>query len=688
MNLYKIFIPVLLCIFFIKNINAQNTEIIEIEEIIIKDSLKDVLNEQIKMSDINSFVPRTAGDVFKSMSGLNIIKRSGFSVEPELRMFKREELNLMFDGGTKITQSCANRMDAMTTRISAGEIEKIEVIKGPYSVRFGQSFGGVINIITKHSKPRDKFKLQGSGDIAYDFNAGGLSNGIEIGGGGKKFDFLINGTYRNFGNYESGNGTEIISSFKAYDYSVKAAYNINKNNRVQASFRHSSAKDVMHAGLPMDALDDDGKLISLDYRYVNSTGLLNGIKFKLYASTVDHLMTNELKKTFKFTYALAPVESQTLGGKTEFSLSASDRLSFFAGFDSYYKIRDGVRNREMKINPCTGDTLSPHKFATDKIWQNSHTYDYGIFAEMHYDFNKYLKFTGGIRSDFIQSDIEDPETDFDNFYGENLHPDAQNTLDFFGKTDYKLPENLNLSLAFGKSSRTPDLLELFINHSSVGQDAYEYLGNPELKSEKNMQTDFVVSKKTDKFFIYADIFYSYIKDYITAITDTTVPRKFTPCMLPAYTKRFVNVDDVYQYGFDAGFELDIIKNLHFKTNAVYTYAQNKTWNEPVAEITPFTLNSNLSYKYNKFLFVINNRFAAEQNRVAVSFSETVSPAFDVTDINITYNPFVFMSFSLGVDNIADVNYYEHTSRAYKNLPKQMMFYEAGRSFKFALKVKF
>ncbi len=684
----KTLICVLLYFIVTNTLTAQNNNDIIIEEIIIKDSIKDILNEQTKTSEINSFVPRTAGDIFKSMPGLNTIKRSGFSVEPELRMFKREQLNLMFDGGTKITQSCANRMDAMTTRISAGEIDKIEVIKGPYSVRFGQSFGGVINIITKHPKSSNEFKLHGSGDVAYDFNANGLSSGLEIGGADKKFDFLINGTYRDFGNYVSGNGTEIISSFKAYDYSAKIGYNINKNNRIQASFRHSLAKDVMHAGLPMDALDDDGKLIALDYHYRNSTGLLNGIKFKLYASTVDHLMTNEFKKTFKFTYALAPVESQTLGGKTEFSFSLNDKLNLFAGFDSYYKTRDGVRNREMKINPCTGDTLNPHKFATDKIWQDSYTADYGIFAEIDYLFSNTLKFNGGLRIDFIKSDINDPEEDFNNFYGENLHPKEQNSLDFFGKFDYALPENFNISLAFGKASRTPDLLELFINHSSVGQDAYEYLGNPQLKAEKNMQTDFVISKKSEKVFIYVDLFYSYIKDYITARVDTTVPRKFTPCMLPAYTKQFVNVDDVYQYGFDAGFEIKIIKNLSFKTNAVYTYAQNKTWDEPVAEITPFTINSNLSYKYKKFRFVVNNRFAAEQNRIAVSFAETQSPSFDVTDINITYHPFDFMFLSFGIDNIADVNYYEHTSRAYKNLPEQMMFYEPGRSFKLALKVKF
>jgi len=687
MKYIKIFITGLLCFLMTISLKAQNTDI-NIEEIIVtKNTDTCILNSQTKMSDINLFLPRTAGDVFKSMPGLNIVKRSGFSIEPSLHLFKNEQLNLMIDGGTKITQSCANRMDAMTTRISANEIEKIELIKGPYSVRFGQSFGGIINIITKHSKPSDKFKLHGSADLGYVFNGSEFSSGAELGGSNKKIDFLINGTFRDFGNYISGNDT-IASSFTAYDYSAKLGYNINKNNRIQASLRQSFANDVLHAGLPMDAVKDKGNLLSVDYQYNNSSNLLSGIKLKAYGSLVDHLMTNEFKKNFVFAYALAPVNSKTMGGKSEFKFSINDKTTLFTGFDSFYKTRDGVRNREVKINACTGVEFAEPKLFTDKIWQNSFTSDFGVFAELYYNFSENTNFKAGLRSDFIQSDILDPEDDFLAFYGENLKPENQNTVDFFAQADFKLPNNFNISIATGKASRTPDLLELFINHSSVGQDAYEYLGNPLLKAEKNMQSDIVFSERGKQYFVYADIFYSYITDFISAKVDTTIPRKFLPCMSPAYTKQFVNVDEVYQYGIDAGFNFAISKNLKIQTNATYTYAHNITWNEPLAEITPFTLNANLSYKYKKFLFALNNRYVAAQNRIAVSFGETESESFDILDLQVVYKPYKFITINFGIDNIADVNYYEHTSRPYKNMDEKLMFFEPGRSFKLSVKVDF
>jgi hypothetical protein len=41
-------------------------------------------------------------------------------------------LNIQFDGGTKAMHACPNRMDPITTHVIPEEIEKIEIIKGPY----------------------------------------------------------------------------------------------------------------------------------------------------------------------------------------------------------------------------------------------------------------------------------------------------------------------------------------------------------------------------------------------------------------------------------------------------------------------------------------------------------------------------------------------------------------------------
>jgi hypothetical protein len=116
MNLKLLILSGLLCI--LSSYAFSQDEDVTIEEIIISEETEnDILNQQVKFDQINMIHPGSTGEVFDNISGMNVLKRSKFAIEPSLRMFKREQLNLMIDGGTKITHSCANRMDAMTNSI-------------------------------------------------------------------------------------------------------------------------------------------------------------------------------------------------------------------------------------------------------------------------------------------------------------------------------------------------------------------------------------------------------------------------------------------------------------------------------------------------------------------------------------------------------------------------------------------
>jgi len=680
-----LFISLTLVFFVVK---SQNTGV-ELDEIIIQnEGNANNASTAISYKKGKVMMPKMASDVLKNIPGMTIVKRSGFSIEPMLRMFKNEQLNLMIDGGTKITHSCANRMDAMTTRISAMEIEEVEVIKGPYSVRYGQSFGGLINIISVRPKKTDDFKLSGAVDLGYETNGNGQNTGLFLSGTNKKADFILSGTYRNYDNYKSGDGTEIQSSFEAYDYSAKINYNLVKNHTIKLSFRQSFARDVMHAGLPMDALEDNGIIAAIDYKWNVNSSFLSEINTKFYGSIVDHLMTNEFRPNSKFALAISPVSSETYGGKLEFVLTPSKKLFLYSGFDSKFIGKDGQRNREVYINACSGVVFEPALQKVDLIWQNSQTTNFGAFSEFHYFANKKIIVSGGIRADMIQSKALEVETDFLEFYNGNILPEQHTTIDFFSEIKYSFSKEYNISLSAGKASRTPDLLELFINHSSVGQDAYEYLGNPGLLPEKNMQTDFIISRTGSVFSIYTDFFYSKITDFITAQVDENIPRKFLACKEPFFTKQFINIDNAYQYGFDAGFVLDINKNIYVRSNTVYTYAQNMDTDEPLPEISPLSINTVFGYKREKMQIEISDRYAFAQTRVAETFGEQESSEFNILNFSILYSPLDWLGISFGVDNILDENYYEHTSRAYKNMSEQIELFEPGRNFKFSVKFNF
>lgn len=668
---------------------SQVDEIL-VEEITVEaENEFDIISNSVTDDKLNFIAPHTAGDVFKQIPGFNIVKRSNFAIEPTLRLYKREQLNTMLDGGLQISQSCANRMDPMTTRISSGEIEKIEVVKGPYDVRFGQGFGGTINIITDRPKRSGKKEIHGSIEGAYELNGQGKTTAATLSGNTKKFDFFVNGTFRDFENYKAGGGDEVISSFRAYDYSTKIGINPTKKQRIQLAWRQSFADNVRHAGLPMDAAKDDGKMLSADYKWKNYSSTLKEINVKLYSTWVDHLMTNEYRPNYKFAYALAGVSSHNRGARTELVWSPFTKLMFYSGADYKFLNRDGQRDKEIYINACTGDTLPQTKYTTDLIWQNSITNTFGGFQEVRYNPTQELTLNAGIRVNYSKSEILNPEQDFAEFYGDDLQPKENITYNAFATAKYKFNRGYAIKFSAGKGTRVPDLLELFINHFTVGKDPHEYFGNPLLKPEQNYQADFAITKQGKNSVFYVDFFYAYITDYITSQVDTTLPRKFLPCKQPAYAKRFVNIDEAYQYGYEFGFERTIFRTIFMKLNTNFTFAHNVDWDEPLPEIAPLTTNAALGYDNDKLHIEFDGRFVGHQDRVATSFGEMRSPNFNIYNFSVSYKFKENAKIGFAIDNIFDTKYYDHLSRPYKNMMDAgTPYYDMGRNIKFSLKLMF
>jgi len=127
---------------------TQVQDTLNIEEILITAKRSDdIIKSNINGKLIELENPIETGAIFKNQVGFGVEKRGNYGMEPVLRGFKYDQLNVQFDGGVHTANACPNRMDPAISQISPSEIEKIEVIKGPYDVRFGSSFGGIqINV--------------------------------------------------------------------------------------------------------------------------------------------------------------------------------------------------------------------------------------------------------------------------------------------------------------------------------------------------------------------------------------------------------------------------------------------------------------------------------------------------------------------------------------------------------------
>jgi len=657
-----------------------------LEEVLVSGNRRPLVSQtRIDRETVMRSDPKNIGDIFKDKAGFGLIKRGGYAMDPVFRAFKYEQLNLIYDGGVYLSNACPNRMDPASVQISPAEIDRIELVKGPFSVRYGQTMGGLINIITNQPRSVEELEIHGDIEGGYEFNGNGITGRGALTAAGKKMDLSLQGGAIVFDDYKSGDGDVIPSSFQSYNYTAKYGLNLAGNQRLQVSWRQSFGKDIKHASLPMDAPKDNSSVISVDYGARNIGKRLISLNAKGYYTYIDHLMTNEDRPNFKMVDARAPVTSATYGGRVELGLQASPKFLLYLGSDLRSVGKDGVRNRVVKI--MNGNPLDPPMEFTDLIWQDSWLYDVGLFAESNILFNEYWDFQVGARLDFVKSGSNNPAPDFENLYGE-ITPQTELNFSLNGSINRYFGQNGLIQISMGRGQRAASLLERYINHFNVGMDAYEYVGNPNLKSEINNQVDLTVKNIHGGLYWSANVFYSYFQNYITAVVDENLPRKFMPGTQPIFAKRFVNIDKSWQTGFDAEIGYKFTKSLSANLGAYYTYAQNIDFDEPLPEIPPLTGLASVKFEKEDYWLEFKGRFVARQARVSSSFNESETPGFNVFDLTAGYRLLQNLNFNLAIRNILNANYYEHLSRPFRNQTENSMLFEPGRSVRIGMRYKF
>lgn len=613
--------------------------------------------------------PRNVADLFSDLNGFSLIKRGNYANDPSFRASQYEQLNIQFDGGTKAMHACPNRMDPVTTHVIPEEIEKIEIIKGPYTVRYGATFGGIVNLVTQTPDASD-YGLHGSVHAGYESNGGSLVSMARLQQATEKYDITGNVGFRDFGNYEDGDGIEVPSSFRSLDYGVKVGLNFTANQRLQAHWRQSFGRDVLHAGLPMDTDLDDSSILSLDYKLTGLSATLKNIDAKLYYSYVDHIMSNKNRPSFMMTDAVSAINATTAGGKIEFKLKPSEKFTLFTGIDAMYIARDGERTRLVKRN-MMGPLPTPMEF-TDKVWQDSYINDIGLFAEGKYPLTENTVLTTGLRYDLVTSEIKDPEADFAAQYP-NLDKRTEHNLSGTASIKYAPSNQFIMEVAYGRGVRSANMIERVINHFTVGQDSYEYIGNPDLEAEVNNQFEIgfkgelpFSDTSSDRFNYSSSFYYAFYENYIVAIIDETQTRKFMPTRQPVNPKVFRNLDKAYKTGFEIMAGVDFLGHFNFTTELAYVYAKNKDLNESLPLVPPLTTRFKLGFEKEKFWVNVNYTLTSKQDDISESFGETSTLGYNVMDLRLGVVPFKNLTLGVAALNVFDETYHNHLNFSFNN----------------------
>ncbi|SDR78382.1 iron complex outermembrane recepter protein [Gillisia sp. Hel1_33_143] len=658
---------------------------------------KGLLNPVLSMQKIDLpkkvVQPKNVADLFSDLNGFSLIKRGNYAIDPSFRASQYEQLNIQFDGGTKVMNACPNRMDPITTHVIPEEIERIEVIKGPYTVRFGATFGGIVNLVTQEPNTLTT-GFHGSLSSGYETNGNALVSSLVLQQVSDTYDVKVNAGYRDFGNYEDGDGTEIPSAFRSLDYGLRLGYNIEENQRLQLNWRQSFGRDVLHAGLPMDTDEDNSSILSLDYKISNLTGFIKEMNAKVYYSYVDHIMSNNRRPSSMMTEALSTIDASTAGGKFELKMKPTENWILYGGLDALLIARDGGRTRLVKRN-MMGDLLPQPVEFQDKIWQDSYVNDLGLFAESKYALSDKTMLTAGIRYDLVLSDIRDPEADFQEFYP-NLEQRDEHNISATVSMKHALSENAAVELAYGRGVRSANMIERYINHFTVGQDPFEYFGNPFLKAEVNNQFElglrgvenFENGIEALRYSISG--YYSLYENYIVPVVDPSLNRKFMPTALPQEVKRFINLDKAYKTGFEAEAAIDFAQYFNFKTAVSYVYTKNKDLDESLPLTPPLTTRLGVGFERSKFWANLDYQVVSKQDEISSSFREQETAGYETLDVRFGLKPIKNLQLGLAVLNVFDATYNNHLNFSFANQADfgRVPINDPGRNFSAFIKYGF
>ena len=647
-----------------------------------------VFKQQIEESAV-----RDIGELLRGSNNINGIRKGGGAIDPVVRGFKFSQLNVQIDNGLKIEGGCPNRMDPVTAQIDPSEVKEVEVLKGPYALRYGTSFGGVINIKTMEIPDNEKFKVHIKALQGFESNWNANKSLINIRGGNRKLFFSLTGGQKKYGNYKDGNGEEVKSQFTKQDFGGYLGFKLTENQSLIVNYKNVNGKNTRFPALPMDERQEKTHLASLDYKAIEIGDFFQSIYVKLYNSDVNHKMDNKYRAVSDTVVAVSDIHAVNRGFRSEGVFGIKSAILHF-GFDFENISKDGERVKTM-IKQYT----LPVK--TEKPWNNGQIRNLGFFLTYGQSLNDF-DLSASVRldvnhaeSDKISISLPIPGEIYS--YGtDSIQSGFANFSFSFGAT-YNFNQKLSASISLGRGVRSPDMTERYIILLPIGYDNFDYLGNPQLKPEANNQTDMTLKYNDDRKGAFQfNVFYSLVNNFI--IGKRLPPSQQRPLSKGVIgVKQFENGGNTRFSGFELGWFSPEKCKPGIQVLASYTYAtidetqrhvtetgfpirDETILNDALPEIPPFESTITAFYPFfnGKLKPEFSLRMVAAQNHVSDAFYENKTPGFTIVNFLLRYKYNKNFRVSGGVDNIFDKAYYEHLNR--NIVGSSINLYEPGRVF--------
>lgn len=509
------------------------------------------------------------------------------------------------------------------SQINLNNIERIEIVEGPMSARYGSNaLGGVINLISKKGGT-DKFQL--SSNFKYEtvgrYNA---DISADMTQGKSKFGVLFGrNIFQGFGNAEKGIDNRNNQWDPKLQYFGGASFQHSTSDYMVKLKSNIFDEFILNRGTPEKpyketAFDDEYRT----FRSVNSMNLENYFTDdNHYDMVLAYSYYKRNKNRFFTDLTTLDRKLTTVAGDQDTTVFTS----YLFQSNYYYKPEHKSFNMMLGLD-FNFDYSSGRRIAGN----DDNINDYAIFTSA-----KYLPIDGLI----LQPSLR---------YIYNTKYDAPILPALNIKYDFV--ENLVMRISYGRGFRSPSLKELYFLFVDSNHKIY---GNDSLKAEQsdsyNLSLKYDASAGKNYFYFEAKSFFNVINDKIelTKLTDSdSGPYK------NKNIGRYETVGGVFSYKY-------IRENLLFNFSYSLLGTLNRLYEEPNQQrynfSTDFSFNFDYSLKEEKTKVNLFYKYTGKKYQFDSDLNQYIMGDYHILDLSVNkiWNEGMFNT-TFGIKNLLNI----------------------------------
>ncbi len=204
------------------------------------------------------------GSYLKSIPGFWVSRKGGTSGDPELRGLGGSRLNILMNG-SHILGGCGGRMDPPTAYVFPQAYDRIEIIKGPQSVRYGPAPAGVVRF-ERDSPVLTEPTVQGFASMTVGrFER--IDTMADVTAGDRLGYVRVIGTLSDQDDYKDGDGERVHSNYNRWSTTGILGWTPDQDTRVEFTYDRSDGRAAYDdRGMEGTLFDRTGYQLSFNRR--------------------------------------------------------------------------------------------------------------------------------------------------------------------------------------------------------------------------------------------------------------------------------------------------------------------------------------------------------------------------------------------------------------------------------------